>query len=127
MSRFLHRVEGWVTAVNGDPECRHIGQFSRFSVEVVCSGWSLRVHFSEGILVIVESEQALPAGDVIQLQGGASAWRDLADGNAPPRRHDLLALLKAVDGIDVISGRNELIRHLRVLTRLVEIGKSCGA
>lgn len=127
MNRFLHQVESWVTAVNNDPECHHVGRFTRFTVDARGPGQGLRLHFSAGKVRVVEWQEDLPMGDLIELQGGASAWLDLADLNAPPRRHDLLALIKAEDGIVVISGRIELIRHLRVLTRLVQIGKSCGS
>ncbi|WP_104090909.1 hypothetical protein [Cryobacterium sp. N19] len=117
------RLNAWVLAVNDDAECLHIGQFSHFSADAHSADWRVRVHFSAGVLRIVEGGETLPSGDLFELRGSASAWHDLADRNAPARRHDLLALMKADDGIDVVEGRMELIRHLRVVTRLVEIGK----
>jgi hypothetical protein len=63
---------------------------------------------------------------VITLRGPRSAWRELADPQAAPRRHDLLALTKVADGIEIVAGRDHLIRHLRVLNRLVELGRARG-
>jgi hypothetical protein len=60
--------------------------------------------------------------DFIHLQGSTSAWAQLADPNPP--RHDVLALLKAPDGLAVVAGYDGLLRHVRVITRLVEIGKT---
>lgn len=62
--------------------------------------------------------------DVIHLRGSDSTWLELADADAQPLRHDLLSLIKSDDGIEVVSGWIELVRHLRVISRLVEIGKS---
>lgn len=118
-------LDRWVADVNADSECRHIGQFSHFILEAESTaGRKVRVQYCAGEVSIVGDMDDDVLADFIQLRGSDSTWLVLADAFAPPRRHDLLSLIKAEDGIEVLSGWIELVRHLRVIARLVEIGKS---
>lgn len=130
---FLQR---WAEAVDADPENAHIGRWSSFVVraEVLPAGDDPGreevVRYSRGRVTVGTGADpdggAGPEDAVIVLRGPRSAWRELADPHAAPRRHDLLALTKAPDGIEVVAGRDHLIRHLRVLNRLVELGRARG-
>lgn len=114
----------WVSAVNADAENRHIGRMSRFGLRLECNdGDHADFLYTEGKLTSGTPVPG-PQEDFIHLQGSAAAWSELSDANAAPRRHDLLALLKAPDGLVVVAGYDGLLRHLRVITRLVEIGKA---
>lgn len=114
----------WVSAVNADPENRHIGRMSRFGLRLESNdGDHADFLYTEGTLTPGTPAPG-PQEDFIHLQGSAAAWSELSDANAAPRRHDLLALLKAPGGLAVIVGYDGLLRHLRVITRLVEIGKA---
>lgn len=119
------RLQRWVEAVNADAENAHIGRWSSFVVRAQDgAGGEETVDYHQGAITIGPVEDAGSA--VITLHGPPSAWRELADPQAAPRRHDLLALTKVADGIKIVGGRDHLIRHLRVLTRLVELGRARG-
>lgn len=114
----------WVAAVNADPENRHIGRMSRFGLRLESvDGHSVDFVYTAGVLT---SGSPAPGAqeDFIHLQGSPAAWSELAHPNAAPCRHDLLALLKAPEGLAVVAGYDGLLRHLRVITRLIEIGKA---
>jgi hypothetical protein len=115
--------ERWFTAVRDDPENRHIGRFSTFTVRLrTLRGDDVSVRYTAGELHVLEVAESDPP-DPIELVASPATWVELADPVAPPLRHDLLALVKASDGIEIVSGRLQLIRHLRVITRLVELAK----
>ena len=118
-------LDRWVIAVNNDLECLQIGRFSHFVVEAESTdGQRVRMRYSAGAATIVGDSDSDAHADVIHLRGSDSTWLELADADALPLRHDLLSLIKADNGIEVVSGWIELVRHLRVISRLVEIGKS---
>jgi hypothetical protein len=117
-------LDGWVDAVGADPENAHIGRWSTFVVRLEDGGGSaLVLRYERGTVVVDPGGTAQP--DLV-LRGPRGAWRELVDASAAPRRHDLLSLTKAPDGLEVVAGRDSLLRHLRVLTRLVELGRAHG-
>ncbi|NEK85622.1 hypothetical protein GCU60_07585 [Blastococcus saxobsidens] len=117
------RLAGWARAVAHDPENAHIGRFTAFTARLVDDrGGDVLVSYDHGAVTV---EDGVPGAD-LELRGPVSAWRELVDPDAAPRRHDLLALTKAPDGIEVVSGREQLIRHLRVITRLVQLARAAG-
>lgn len=119
------RLQRWADAVNADPENAHIGRWSSFDVRVQDdTGAEQTVHYHCGTVTLGPAGETSEA--VITLRGSSRAWRELADPHAPPRRHDLLALTKVPDGVEIVAGRDHLVRHLRVLSRLVEVGRVCG-
>jgi hypothetical protein len=114
---------GWAAAVAADPENAHIGRWSRFTVRLAEDGGAaVLLRYDRGAVSVG------PAGDDtaadVGLRAPRSAWRELVAADPAPRRHDLLSLLKAPGGITLVTGREHLIRHLRVLTRLVELGRA---
>ncbi|WP_156642265.1 hypothetical protein [Arthrobacter sp. B6] len=114
----------WVSAVNADTENSHIGRMSRFTLRLESTeGDKANFVYRAGLLSSGDPA-ADSQEDFIHLQGSPAAWAELADANAAPRRHDLLALLKSQEGLTVVTGYDGLLRHLRVITRLVEIGKA---
>ncbi|MGH3355062.1 MAG: hypothetical protein ACRDOJ_04140 [Nocardioidaceae bacterium] len=123
-------LEGWVAAVAQDAENAHVGRFTDLTVRLLDDhGGDVVLHYDHGRVDVVDgppAEEDPAAGAELVLEGPASAWAELIDPDAVPRRHDLLSLTKAADGIGVVSGREHLLRHLRVLTRLVEIGRRSG-
>jgi hypothetical protein len=115
-------LDRWVAAVAADPENAHIGRWSTFVVRLEDDeGGALVLRYERGTVVADPVGAAPP--DLV-LRGPRSAWRELVDADAAPRRHDLLSLTKAPDGLEVVAGRETLLRHLRVLTRLVELGRA---
>ena len=116
-------LAGWARAVAADPENGHIGRFSTFTARLVDDrGDDVLVRYDRGA---VRVEEGGPVAD-LELRGPVRAGQELGDPGAAPRRHDLLALTKVADGIEVVAGREHLIRHLRVITRLVELARLHG-
>lgn len=141
------RFDIWAAAVEEDAENAHIGRFTDVTVALVDeTGGAVVLHYEHGRLHVVGGTRPDDDDDVVAggagatgaafdeahcdadlvLRGPASAWVELLDPDAAPRRHDLLSLTKAPGGITVVRGREHLLRHLRVLTRLVEIGRRRG-
>lgn len=117
-------LEGWADTVNADPENTHIGALSEFTVRLLDDeDADVFVRYDHGT-VSVDTSGGTAAQ--IELRGPRGAWRELVDPTAAPRRHDLLSLLKAENGLVVAAGRDHLLRHLRVLTRLVDLGRAHG-
>ena len=117
-------LQGWAEAVAADPENAHIGRFSRFTVRLRDDeGGDVVLAYDRGTVTIGDGAGAAAE---IELRGSVRTWREVVDADAAPRRHDLLALTKLPDGITIEAGREHLIRHLRVITRLVELGKAHG-
>jgi hypothetical protein len=121
-------LDGWVAAVGQDAENAHIGRFTDVTVRLVDDrGGDIVLHYDHGRVHVQDAPDDDEESDAdLVLRGPTSAWAELVDPEAMPRRHDLLSLTKAADGIEVVSGREHLLRHLRVLTRLVEIGRAHG-
>lgn len=118
-------LQRWTEAVNADAENAHIGRWSTFVVRAQDdAGAETTMRYHRGTVTLGPAGEASEA--VIVLRASRRAWRELADPDAPPRRHDLVALTKVSDGIEIVDGGKHLIRHLRVLTRLVEVGRACG-
>jgi hypothetical protein len=112
----------WSDAVRADSENAHIGRFSEFTVRLRDDeGSEVTLRYAHGTVTVDPVGSAEPQ---IELRGPRSAWRELVDPDAVPRRHDLLSLTKAADGLEVVSGRHHRLRHLRVLNRLVELGRA---
>ncbi len=117
--------QGWAGVVNADPENAHIGRWSSFVVRLVNDGGEdVVLRYEHGAVTFDDRRSDVDAD--LELRGPCSAWRQLVDPVPVPRRHDLLSLIKASDGIEVVAGRDHLLRHLRVLTRLVELGRAHG-
>jgi hypothetical protein len=113
--------ESLFIAAGGDAELAHIARFSSFAVELAST--SGRVEWVRVARGVVDGSPAQAGDDVLRLRADDAVWRELVDADAAPRRHDLLSLTKVADGIDIVEGRTTLIRHLRVINRLVEIAK----
>jgi hypothetical protein len=112
----------WADAVAADPENAHIGRFSDFAVRLLdTDGGDAVVHYDRGTVRLDEGSAPL-----VTLRAARHTWCELVSSDAPPRRHDLLSLVKAVDGIEVVEGWDHVVRHLRVVTRLVELGRTVG-
>jgi hypothetical protein len=113
-------LDAWAGAVAADPENAHIGRFSDFVVRLLDpDGGDVVVHYDHGTVRLDDGTTSL-----IVLRAARRTWRELVSSDAPPRRHDLLSLVKAVDGIEVVEGWDHVVRHLRVVTRLVELGRT---
>lgn len=129
----------WTDAATNDAENRHIGRSTQFVVLAEnTTGAAITIRYDHGTVdwrtgetndtpsPDIHGRAAFAEADVdhIHLRATDATWRELANPSAAPRRHDLLSLIKTDDGIEVLSGWLALVRHLRVISRLVEIGKA---
>lgn len=111
------------TAVQSDRELQVIGKYSDFWIDAVSPGnWRAVLNFREGSLVTASSGE-LPQ-DHIVLSATQSGWGQVFDPQPKPQLHDLLALAKNSPDVMVGGSDVELVRNLRVLARLVDLGKA---
>ncbi|WP_219414219.1 hypothetical protein [Pseudonocardia nigra] len=113
-------LAAWAGAVGADPENAHIGRFSRCAVRLLddTDGDVVRYQWRRS-----PSTSAVPPMPALSCAVRAAPGANWSTPRAAPRRHHLLSLTKAADGIEIVAGRDHLIRHLRVITRLVELGR----
>jgi hypothetical protein len=110
-------------AVQSDRELQVIGKYSDFWIDAVSPGnWRAVLNFREGSLVTASSGE-LPQ-DHIVLSATQSGWGQVFDPQPKPQLHDLLALAKNSPDVTVGGSDVELVRNLRVLARLVDLGKA---
>lgn len=114
------RLDAMAAAAAEDPEFAHVARWSRYAIVAETPHASVRIVVLDGAVSLSDAPHDL---ETLKLRAPVSTWRELASRSAPPRRHDLLALTKAEDGIEIIAGTATLIRHLRSINRLVEIGR----
>lgn len=103
-----------------DPEFAHISRWSRYAIVAASAHATVRVVVRDGVVLLGDS---YPDLETLYLRASLATWHELLSRTAPARRHDLLALVKAEDGIEIVAGRATMIRHLRTITRLIEIGR----
>lgn len=114
------------TAVQSDRELQVIGKYSDFWIDAVSPGnWRAVLNFREGRLVTASSAE-LPREHIV-LSATESGWGQVFDPQPKPQLHDLLALAKNSPDVTVGGSDVELVRNLRVLARLVDLGKALHA
>lgn len=110
-------------AVRSDRELQVIGKYSDFWIDAVSPGnWRAVLNFREGRLLTVPSDE-LPK-DHIVISATQAGWEQVFDPRPKPQQHDLLALAKNSPDVTVGGSDVELVRNLRVLARLVDLGKA---
>lgn len=119
--------ELWFThlanAVHGDRELQVIGRYSNFWIDAVSPGhWRVALNF-HGSSLIPTPWKDLPL-DHIVISATPVGWGQIFDPQPKPLLHDLLALGKNSPDVTLGGSDVELVRNLRVLSRLVDLGKA---
>ena len=119
--------EVWFThlanAVQADRELQVIGKYSDFWIDAVSPGnWRVALNFRNANLAPTPWKD-LPR-DHIVLSATQVGWGRVFDPQPKPQQHDLLALAKNSPDVTVGGSDVELVRNLRVLARLVDLGKA---
>lgn len=110
-------------AVQSDRELQVIGKYSDFWIDAVSPGnWRAVLNFREGRLLVATPEE-LPQGHIV-ISATQAGWGQVFDPQPKPLQHDLLALAKNSPDVTVGGSDVELVRNLRVLARLVDLGKA---
>lgn len=122
--------ESWFTdlaaAVQRDPELQVTGRYSDFWIDAVSPGhWQAALHFKDARLV-TWSPDTLPQ-DHIVISATQAGWEQVFNPRPRPLHHDLLALAKNSPEVTVGGSDVEFVRNLRVLARLVDLGKALHA
>lgn len=111
------------SAVQSDRELQVIGKYSDFWIDAVEPGkWRAVLNFRKGSLVAASPEE-LPQQHIV-ISATKTGWGQVFDPQPKPQQHDLLALAKNSPDVTVGGSDVELVRNLRVLTRLVDLGKA---
>jgi hypothetical protein len=113
-------------AVQHDRELQVIGKYSDFWIDAVSPGnWRAVLNFQGGTLVSA-SPADLPQEHIV-LSATQAGWGQVFDPKPKPQQHDLLALAKNSPDVTIGGSDVELVRNLRVLARLVDLGKALHA
>lgn len=113
-------IQQWIGLVEIDKELSHIGKLSRFSLRLVCGEQATTLSFSGGKFKLIGDDELL-VGDVVEFCGDRAAFEKLFQVSPEPLFNDFLALEKNQPGFTIPSDRIYLLRHLRVLQRLLAI------
>lgn len=113
-------------AVQHDRELQVIGKYSDFWIDASSPGnWRAVLNFRGGSLMAASAEE-LPANHIV-LSAAQAGWRQLFNPRPTPLQHDLLSLAKNSPDFTLGGSDIELVRNLRVLARLVDLGKALHA
>lgn len=119
--------EVWFThlanAVLGDRELQAIGKYSNFWIDALSPGnWRVALNF-QGSSLFPAPWKDLPPEHIV-ISATQTGWGQVFDPDPKPLLHDLLALGKNSPDVAIGGSDVELVRNLRVLTRLVDLGKA---
>ncbi|OZI57840.1 hypothetical protein [Bordetella genomosp. 1] len=112
----------WLHQVNADPEARLIGRYTDTSFEIVSGKLAAAYRLEAGVLSPLYGK----ARAAMVFSAPAVAWAAfLAPVPFPPNQH-FLGMERRRSDFSIAHGRPAYIRHLRVLTRVFELARSCA-
>ena len=103
-----------------DDEFAHVARWTNVTVQLSAP---------EGVAVLaIEAGQLVdaPAADqpLIHLSAPAARWAKFFDPIPPPWHNDVLGFSRRHDDVQLDSGGETLVRHLRVLSRMWEVARA---
>ncbi len=107
----------WLARVNADPEFIQAGRWTDFTFGLASeeqTRLAYRIRAS-----VLEAEPAAEAP--VTLRGSHAAWADFLQAVPRPPNHHILGMDRRRDDFAVEGDRNAMIRHLRVLSRALEL------
>lgn len=116
-------IEQWIEIANSDPELGVIGRWSEFELQFTAADAPVEAfRYSRAVMSRVTTPSEYVDGrDVVVLRGSALAWRDFLSWPPPPDSHHLLAMDRRRTDFEIVHGRHQFVRHLRVINRLLEL------
>jgi hypothetical protein len=105
------RQQQWFERVAADPEFQHVSRWTEVRFTLL-SGDDARTYRLD-TSGLAEVDGAAPT-DVV-LAGSPAAWADFLASVPPPHSNHVLAMDRRRTDFEIQSGRDQLIRHLRVL------------
>ncbi|PYB78906.1 hypothetical protein DMX11_08180 [Pseudomonas sp. LB-090624] len=118
-------VSQWLETIAQDRELSHIGKLSRFALKLNVGGTTACFKFVQGQFEFFEGVLA-PDLDVVEFVGSHPAWEKMLKVVPDPLYSDFLAMEKSQEDFSIPSERLYLLRHLRVLQRLLTIAPRRG-
>lgn len=119
----LQKEREWLARVNAEAEFRLISRWTNIEVTLVRDqdARSYRIH--EAVFDIADADSHAPE---VVLTGSAAAWADFLAPVPPRHSHHVLAMDRRRDDFSVTRGRDELIRHLRVIDVVLQLMRDDG-
>lgn len=117
----------WSEALRQDPELAHAGRWCDLTLVLDCDGRrrALRI---EGARITATAAEPRPGWpEPVVLAGSARAWNAFLSRVPPPFHNDVLALDRRQDDFTIAAGRDEVIRHLRVLQVMFDLARTVPA
>jgi hypothetical protein len=114
-------VDQWTAAVTGNPEIQVAGRWSRLRIAVQWEAGTLEMLFDAGTFAPYQEADGGGIERVV-FKGSEAAWRSMLTSTPAPRRNDVLAMDRHHDDFAVTSGRESLIRHLRIILLVFKVG-----
>lgn len=118
-------IDRWLEKVAQDRELSHIGKLSRFGVKLTAGNVTACFNFIQGQFEYVEGDLTTDF-DVVEFVGSRQAWEKMLKVIPDPLHNDFLAMEKIHDEFSIPSERVYLLRHLRVLQKLMNIAPRRG-
>lgn len=120
-------VRSWISALahsaESDPELRHVGRFSDFWILASVPGvGQMALRYVGGTLQVASTDD-LPT-ERVDIAATPAGWRLLFEPVPKPLSHDLLAMSKHSPELTLGGSQAVLVRNLRVIMRLVDLGKA---
>lgn len=114
---------GWFQAVEQDPEALLIGRWSRFELQLDTEDASNTYVYSLGRFSGgIDPDRG--QGRIV-LVGSYEAWSALLAAVPVPPNHHPLGMERRRNDFRVAGDRQVFIRHLRLVTRMIEIARGC--
>ena len=114
------RQQQWFDRVAGDPEFGHVSRWTELRLTLV-SGDDARTYRidADGLTALGRDGSADAPTDVV-LAGAPAAWADFLTPVPPPHSNHVLAMDRRRPDFEIRAGRDQLIRHLRVLDLVLQ-------
>ncbi len=107
----------WLTRATEDAEARLAGRWTRLSFAIVCDGEEHVYAYDTGRLSRFNG-----VAEVV-FDGSHAAWEAFLQPVPEAPNHHILGMERRRDDFAVRHGREAFVRHLRLLTRLLEVAR----
>lgn len=115
----------WFDRVATDPEFGHVSRWTRLTFTLVNGADARSYRIDAGRLTVLETRgNAAEASTDVVLAGAPQAWADFLAPVPPPHSNHVLAMDRRRPDFEIRAGRDQLIRHLRVLDLVLQAMRS---
>jgi hypothetical protein len=116
---------GWraqlATRLAQDPEFAHVARWCNVAIELSCIEGSARLVLSSGHL---EPDGATTGHPQVRVHAPAERWAAFFSADPPAWHNDLLGLARRHSDVELDTGGQTFVRHLRALNRMWEVARA---